>query len=252
MVSRSSSRHTVRVLHGLIGIIVLGTACAAHAEGEPYQECYKARHYAAAKYATCWQKARGVNWVVSNPAEFAAAGSKCTSKYRAAWAKLQAKFAGTGTVCEGARFIDNGNGTVTDNLTNLRWEKKTDDATVHDVDDTYDWKMGITPGPEGDGPLFTTFFATLNSGACFAGTCDWRLPTQYELTTILEGDIMTCPADPCIAPVFGPTESFGSYWTETGDGGDDDTVWTVGFHVGTTSLSDKLFPFFVRAVHGGL
>jgi hypothetical protein len=34
---------------------------------------------------------------------------------------------------EAQRYVDNGDGTVTDNTTHLMWEKKTTDGSVHDL-----------------------------------------------------------------------------------------------------------------------
>ena len=36
-------------------------------------------------------------------------------------------------------FTDNGDGTITDNTTGLMWEKKSDDGTINDWDNTYTW-----------------------------------------------------------------------------------------------------------------
>ena len=43
----------------------------------------------------------------------------------------------------GPRFVDNGDGTITDTKTGLQWEKKSDDGTIHDQDDTYTWTTGV-------------------------------------------------------------------------------------------------------------
>src|SRR5262245_36534894 len=53
------------------------------------------------------------------------------------------------------RFVDNGNGTVTDRQTGLMWEKKTDG----NVNATYTWS---STGTAPDGTLFTSFLATMN------------------------------------------------------------------------------------------
>jgi hypothetical protein len=84
------------------------------------------------------------------------------------WPRLQAK--APARLAMATRFTDNGT-TVTDNLTGLQWEKKTDDSTVHDKDDRYSWSAGFAAA---DGTAFTTFLPVLNGGACFAGQCDWR------------------------------------------------------------------------------
>ena len=37
------------------------------------------------------------------------------------------------------RFVDNGDGTITDTQTGLMWEKKSDDGSIHDKDNRYTW-----------------------------------------------------------------------------------------------------------------
>ena len=106
---------------------------------DPSQKCQQQRYNAAAKYAACQQKAVGKFLASGNTLKFGAANRTCTAKYAAAWAKLQV----IGTApCSGTRFVDNGDGTVTDNLTALVWEKKTNDSSVHDEGNTYTWSTG--------------------------------------------------------------------------------------------------------------
>jgi hypothetical protein len=95
----------------------------------------------------------------------------------------------------GPRFVDNGDGTVTDHKTGLVWEKKNFTCPgAHCVNDSFTWCTGPYPGGPGctnsanppDGTAFTTFLYGLNGGTspdgvgtsgCFTGHCDWRLPT---------------------------------------------------------------------------
>jgi len=66
------------------------------------------------------------------------------------------------------RWVDQGNGTVYDRVTELTWEKKTDDSSIHDKDNTYTWSAGFSAP---DGTAFTTFLSTLNGGATGVGSC---------------------------------------------------------------------------------
>jgi len=101
---------------------------------------------------------------------------------------------------EKPRFIDNGDGTVTDTKTGLMWETKNGTPEnflvhceslpglcpdVHGVNNGYRWS--ISGGPP-DGTVFTDFLAKLNDTAgggtrCFAGYCDWRLPNEEGKNT---------------------------------------------------------------------
>ena len=82
-------------------------------------------------------------------------------------------------------YTDNGNGTVTDNVTGLMWEKLTNDGTIHDVNNSYTWDVAFGK------------IQTLNS-ANFAGHNDWRLPNVNELQTLINYGT----AFPAIDPAF--------------------------------------------------
>jgi hypothetical protein len=168
------------------------------------------------------------------------------------------------------RFVDNGDGTVTDHKTGLTWEKKTGtpsncEACVvcsaetcsdpHNVNNTYTWSADTNGNP--DGTVFTLFTAQLNGdGAggrkCFSGHCDWRLPTVEELSGILDLNADVCDAGyPCIDPVFGPTMP-NIYWSVSPVVGDRMSAIDVGFGVGRIYHDLKTVSFPARAVRSGL
>jgi hypothetical protein len=114
------------------------------------------------------------------------------------------------------RFVDNGDGTITDRLTCLVWEKKDDAAGLHDKDNVYSWCLNTNgdfscdnadAAPDGD--AFTVFLAGLNSAA-FAGHQDWRLPKEdgrngsgpNELESILAMPPPCSVRNPCVAAAF--------------------------------------------------
>jgi hypothetical protein len=165
------------------------------------------------------------------------------------------------------RFVDNGNGTITDNQTGLMWEKKTTAvnsgenlADPHDVDNLYTWSADSAPPYKPTGTAFTDLLYGFNAGSspngedvngCLAGHCDWRLPSVDELETILLKDDR-CLVHPCIDALFGPTQSddYVSNLTSLNEGVPD-FVWEVSFDDGVLGASGKQTGHFVRAVRCG-
>ena len=169
-----------------------------------------------------------------------------------------------------ARFVDNGDGTVTDNYTGLQWEKKTTTfgsgtnyADPHDVDNTQYWGdlggCAYAGCPNGD--AFNQFLGLLNNCTTsngtahtsdgFAGHCDWRLPTIHELKTILDISQGACGggSGPCIDPIFGPTAPVLAYWSSTTDV-NAPYAWYADFINGFVNSTLKSNSRYARAVRG--
>src|SRR5947208_5810553 len=166
-------------------------------------------------------------------------------------------------ICKSAvpHYVDNGDGTVTDNQTGLMWEKKTgtvgtaNPSDVHDVNNTYTWSAA-SPFTDPSGTLFTTFLATLNldasgggSSTCFANHCDWRIPNIVELQGILLATY-PCGTSPCIDSAFGPTQA-SFYWSSGSLAGNPFYAWFVYFGNGHVSVDGKAYGHYARAVRGG-
>jgi hypothetical protein len=234
----------------LVAGVLLASVSAAHAKATSEQKCQQRRYAAAAKYSACEQKVTGKVLSGGDFTKFEVALSKCRVTYTGTWAKLEAKASGTGATCDATRFAVSG-GTVTDKLTGLQWEQKTDDASVHDKDNLYTWSAGGGGFTAADGTAFTSYLATLNSGGCFAGQCDWRLPTRGELQTILS-ERYPCITSPCIDQgVFGPTVAT-HYWSATTHADGSNVAWDVDFNAGHVDFFGKGLDYGVRAVRAGL
>lgn len=142
------------------------------------------------------------------------------------------------------RFTDNGDGTITDEVTGLVWEKLSNDGSIHDVDNQYTWDAA-----------FTSKIATL-SAANFGGHSDWRVPNLFELQTIVSlgaagpathpifnsgcgvsCTIVTCS---CTAPDY--------YWSSTTHHTVPGSAWQVLFDTGHEEWSSKPGTARVRAV----
>ena len=145
-------------------------------------------------------------------------------------------------------YTDNGNGTITDNVTGLMWEKLSLDGSTHDVNNTYSWSAALT-----------TKIAALNSGN-FAGHSDWRVPNRLELDSLVDAGRNSPPIDPVFNTIGPPgctvlacsfTQTNG-YWTSTSYKADPTKAWFVYFNTGEVEASPKSNVTYMRAVRGGL
>jgi len=240
---------------GVFAIAWAGTATAA----TPLDKCLGGRAKAQGKYEQCvekWlSKVYGTNYTFFDPAKLA----KCRIKYAKAWDKLAALATAP---CSGNRYADNGDGTVTDNLTGLMWEKKSDNGDIHDQDTTRTWSTGSPY--KGNGQAYDAFLTTGLNVAGFAGAKDWRLPTFAELGTILLPEDYPCATNPCVPAAFNTSCTAGCastacsctrsyyYWSATTGAGYSDYAWILYFNGGGASNGLKTSYYYVRAVRGGL
>jgi hypothetical protein len=146
------------------------------------------------------------------------------------------------------RYIDNGDGTITDASTGLMWEKKDQSGGIHDQSNDYNWS-----------DAFTVFITNLNN-AHFAGHTDWRLPNQLELYSLVD----LGQTNPAINPVFDTNCTAGCtvttcsctqstyYWSSTTSQINPPYAWGVYYYGGTSGYDGKSFNTSVRAVRGGL
>ena len=240
-------KNSAVVTRAAVAIAVIALSCETVAGSDAQDICQRGRYYAAARYEACQRKAAGKFYLTNNVTRFWDALRACVGSHAIDWPKLQARAVGSGTMCDGPRFVADAT-TVTDNLTGLQWEIKTDDDSVHDKDNVYTWSVVPPAFSAANGTAFTIFLASLNdAGAgCFAGHCDWRLPTFAELASVL-----LCSATTCWDPVFGLSVanlrwSASTYPTAPG------RAWSVSLFDGSAQSLDKYNELWVRAVRGGL
>lgn len=143
--------------------------------------------------------------------------------------------------------------TITDNVTQLEWEKLCDQdppggtcPTDHDMDTNYTWVNAFAK------------VAAMNT-AVYAGHSDWRLPNNFELESLRDMGRFNPSIDPmfhasCTAPCAATECSCttsGDYWSSTTLQGQTSNAWAVVFNGGFVVSSNKGNALRVRAVRGG-
>ena len=133
------------------------------------------------------------------------------------------------------RFTDNGNGTVTDNLTGLIWLKNANCFS------TRNWATALT---DANG---------LASGSCGltdgSSAGDWRLPNRKELRSLIDAGKHS-PALPTGHPFTSVQADF--YWSATTYAGETLGAWIVDLSDGSVNIVNKTnIPYYVWPVRAG-
>jgi hypothetical protein len=148
------------------------------------------------------------------------------------------------------RFTDNGDGTVTDNMTGLTWLK---DATC----------MGEMHWGDNANETFD-ILSRLNGGEDFncsdytpGAFDDWRLPNVREMHSLIHYGFY----DPAVPDTTGtgqwsegdPFTGVNShkYWTSTTRTGYHHHVWLVYLYIGDVEDADKFYTYYMWPVRGG-
>jgi hypothetical protein len=168
--------------------------------------------------------------------------------------------------CYTPRFVDNSDGTITDNQTGLMWEKKAAFNNVpvvcssaatcpdpHDADNQYTYSAGSPLGPPGT--AYSVFLVQLNAG--FAGHTDWRLPTREELQGIVDYADTSSPVvnvafdtgctSSCTVTTCGCTAP-SNYWTSSLTAVTAGNAWIASFSNGDVTNDTRDTDYYARAV----
>ncbi len=132
-------------------------------------------------------------------------------------------------------YTDNGDGTVTDHVTVLRWQQctaGTENDGDYDCDDglstTYSWSQAEEYC---DNLIFATFD-------------DWRLPQINELQSIIDyGE-----DKPTFSPSYFPNTPYQYYWSITEVSGDTTSAWRIFTQDGYQFTANKAQSSVVRCV----
>lgn len=130
-------------------------------------------------------------------------------------------------VYNGMSFTDNINGTVTDNVTHLVWQKV--------ADATATWADAVSNCTS----LDSANFGGHNSG--------WRLPALVELNTLLDLAVDTSTGTAAILPIFTGTAP-AAYWTSTEDPDNSANAWFLNFGTTEDNVDAKTTAHYVRCV----
>ncbi len=120
-------------------------------------------------------------------------------------------------------FTDNGNGTITDNLTTLIWQK-----TVYT--DSITWEQALTYADT----------LTLN------GNTDWRLPNIKELESINDEGLV----NPSINRTFFSTMVTNKYWSSSSLPNQPTKAWYLDTQFGITTYDFKTVRHYLICVRG--
>lgn len=138
-----------------------------------------------------------------------------------------------------SRFINHGNGTVSDQQTGLMWKRCSEGQNGTDCStgsaQTFNWQAALQQAQ------------TVNSNGGFADYNDWRLPNIKELRSIVE---IQC-IDPAInLGVFINTPSV-VFWSSSTYADGSYEAWVFNFSYAHDSSDNKYYNRYVRLVRSG-
>ena len=120
-------------------------------------------------------------------------------------------------------FTDNGNGTITDNVTNLLWQK------IHSTD-SLSWEQSLTYADT----------------ATIGGYTDWRLPNIKELQSINDENLI----NPSVNNAFFSNVGVNKFWSSTSLPNQTTKAWYLSTQFGITTYDAKTIKHYIYCVRG--
>ena len=138
-----------------------------------------------------------------------------------------------------AVFSDNGDGTVTDSITGLIWDRCSvgqtwSSNTCNGTAGTFTWRQALQQ-------------ATMANSASHLGQTDWRLPNRTELESLVNVNAQ----NPAIDSTAFPNTVSDWYWSSTTYADHPVSARYVDFKNGWTNALDKSNTILVRLVRSG-
>lgn len=130
-------------------------------------------------------------------------------------------------------FTNNGDGTITDNVTSLMWQMDHDGFSYNWFEATGTYDATNNPG--------TT---DVCGGLTLGGHTNWRLPEKRELKSIVDYGVVS----PSIDATYFPSTGIFNYWTASEY--DSTTAWYGQFLDGSIKQGDKTTDMHLRCVRG--
>jgi hypothetical protein len=149
---------------------------------------------------------------------------------------------------------------VSDQLTGLLWEQKTDSVGLRSWRNTYSWfnptqshrEMDYRGTPNvgqcSDSDCDTWAYVAAVNAAVYCGFDDWRLPSRDELFSI--SDLRKAKNPPTIHMTTFPYTKSAEYWSIHDYSFQPDSAWAWSFRYGHDRVDWKNAAKYVRLVRG--
>jgi len=150
-------------------------------------------------------------------------------------------------------YTDNNDGSITDNVTGLMWQKCSDGQSgtycATGSATTYNWYQaaGIAHAS------YNVDATNVCGNLTLAGQTDWRLPSRIELVSLIDNGVY----NPAINTIYFPSTVSSSYWSSTTYAYNTSYAWLVFFSSGNPNTdyksvsSNSSSANYARCVRGG-